>query len=365
MKAKLRTRLYLRGMTTNSKWGSPVFTPESMARCAELLAAPGRPVITAHRGPDGDAIGSALAMWNHLREMGVQSTVVMPDHYPAFLHWLPGHEGVLLHERNAAAVQAAVDGANVVFCLDYNELSRTGDLAPLLEASSAPKIMIDHHQHPKDFAEITWSDTSRCSTAELIFGWIEARGEAAEISPETGSCLYTGIMTDSGSFRFPSVTPGTHRIAAHLIECGVEHALIHSRVYDTNQVDRMRLVGYALSEKLEVWPEHHAALIALSQAELRRFHYRSGDTEGLVNQALSIEGVNMAAFIHESHDGRIKLSLRSRGSFSVRELAAAHFHGGGHFNAAGGAVDGASLEEVVAQFVTLLPGVSAALNYSL
>lgn len=352
-------------MTSNQKYGSPVFTPESMAQCAELLAAPGTPVITAHRGPDGDAIGSALALWNHLSELGIHATVVMPDHYPSFLHWLPGHESVLLFEQHAEEVQTAVDAANVIFCLDYNDLSRTGALAPVLEASPTPKIMIDHHQHPKDFAAITWSDTSRCSTAELIYGWIEARGEAGEISPETGACLYTGIMTDSGSFRFPSVTQGTHRIAAHLIERGVDHAVIHSRVYDTNQVDRMRLVGYALSEKLRVWPEHHAALIALSQEELKRFHYRSGDTEGLVNQALSIEGVNMAAFIHESHDGRIKLSLRSRGSFSVREVAAAHFNGGGHFNASGGAVEGATLDEVVAQFEHLLPGLAPALDYSI
>jgi phosphoesterase RecJ-like protein len=352
-------------MTSNQKYGSPVFTPESMAQCAELLAAPGTPVITAHRGPDGDAIGSALALWNHLAELGVHATVVMPDHYPSFLHWLPGHESVLLFEQHAVEVQTAVDAANVIFCLDYNDLSRTGALAPVLEASPAPKIMIDHHQHPQDFAAITWSDTARCSTAELIYGWIEARGEAAQISPETGACLYTGIMTDSGSFRFPSVTPGTHRIAAHLIERGVDHAVIHSRVYDTNQVDRMRLVGYALSEKLRVWPEYHAALIALSQEELKRFRYRSGDTEGLVNQALSIEGVNMAAFIHESHDGRIKLSLRSRGSFSVREVAAAHFNGGGHFNASGGAVEGVVLGDVVAQFEALLPGLAPALDYSI
>lgn len=365
MAAKLRTGQYLRGMATFSKYGSPVFTPETMAQCEALLQLPGTPVITAHRGPDGDAIGSALALWNHLRETGVHAKVVMPDHYPTFLHWLPGHEGVLLFEREADAVSRALDAANVVFCLDYNDMTRTGELAPLLAASHAPKVMIDHHQHPKDFARIAWSDTSRCSTAELVYGWIEARGEAGEISAETGACLYTGIMTDSGSFRFPAVTPGTHRIAAHLIERGVDHAVIHSRVYDTNQVDRMRLVGYALSEKLQVWPAHHAALIALSQAELKRFRYRSGDTEGLVNQALSIEGVNMAAFIHESHDGRIKLSLRSRGTFSVREVAAAHFNGGGHYNAAGGAVEGATLEEVVAQFVALLPGLAGALDYQI
>lgn len=352
-------------MGSTSTLGSPVFTAETIAACNALLEAPGIPVITAHRGPDGDAIGSALALWNHLREQGVESRVVMPDHYPAFLHWLPGHEEVLLHETQAEEVDAAVAQANVIFCLDYNELSRTGSLASVLEASPAPKVMIDHHQHPKDFADIAWSDTARCSTAELVFGWIEARGEAGAISAATGACLYTGIMTDSGSFRFPSVTPDTHRIAAHLIEAGVDHSVIHSRVYDTNQVHRMRLVGYALSEKLRVWPEYHAALIVLSQDELRRFHYRSGDTEGLVNQALSIEGVNIAAFIHESHDGRIKLSLRSRGSFSVREVAAAHFNGGGHFNAAGGAVDGESLEAVVARFESLLPGVSSELNYSI
>lgn len=353
------------GSLTNSPLGSPVFTAESMAECSALLAAPGTPLITAHRGPDGDAIGSALALWNHLREQGVDSRVVMPDHYPAFLHWLPGHKEVLLHETEGERVAAAVAEANVIFCLDYNELSRTGALAPLLEASPAPKVMIDHHQHPADFAAITWSDTARCSTAELVYGWIEARGEADRISAATGACLYTGIMTDSGSFRFPSVTPSTHRIAARLIEAGVDHAVIHSRVYDTNQVHRMRLVGYALSEKLRVWPEYHTALIALSQEELRRFHYRSGDTEGLVNQALSIEGVNFAAFIHESHDGRIKLSLRSRGTFSVREVAAAHFNGGGHHNASGGAVDGATLEEVTAQFESLLPGVAEALAYQI
>jgi phosphoesterase RecJ-like protein len=323
------------------------------------------PVITAHRGPDGDAIGSALAMWNHLKEQGISSVVIMPDGYPSFLHWLPGNDEVLLHDVQPEEVIAAVDQANVIFCLDYNELSRTGGLAAVLEAASAPKVMIDHHQFPKDFAQITWSDTSCCSTAELVFGWLEARGEAHLITAETGACLYTGIMTDSGSFRFPSVTVNTHRIAACLIEAGVDHAVIHSRVYDTNQVQRLRLVGYALSEKLKVWPAYHAAMIALTQEELRRFHYRSGDTEGLVNQALSIEGVNVAAFIHESHDGRIKLSLRSRGDFSVREVAAAHFNGGGHFNAAGGAVDGSSLEAVVARFEALLPEMAESLNYSI
>ena len=323
-------------------------------------------IITSHKSPDGDAVGSSLALQHYLKAQGKHATVLLPDGFAAYLDWMPGTQGIVYFDKQRDAASKALDGADLIFCLDYNVLSRTGsEMAAVMQArvGSAKFILIDHHQHPDHFPDVLISDTSACSTAQLVYSFVVDLSGKDAVTAAMGSCIYCGIMTDSGSFRFPSVTAETHEIAAHLIALGVDHAEIHRRVYDTNLLDRLRLVGYALSEKLVVMPEFHAAYIVLSQDELQRYNYRPGDTEGLVNQALSIEGVNMSAFIREGNN-EVKLSLRSQGQFKVNEFAAKYFNGGGHINAAGGAVQ-EPLETVVSRFVEALPEYKDALNYQL
>lgn len=312
-------------------------------------------VLVAHRSPDGDAVGAVLALWNHMQESGVQAHVVLPDGFPGFLNWMPGAGKIIFHDSHPERAERMVSQADVLWCLDFNGPSRVGGLEDAVRKNKGRRIVVDHHLEPEDFAEILLSDPQCGSTCELIYGLMETWGHAPRISKETAACIYTGIMTDTGSFRFSSVTHKTHGVLAALIERGLDHAQIHERVYDNNRLERIQLTGYAMSSKLKLWPEFHAALIYLDQAELRRFDYKSGDSEGLVNQALSIAGIVFAVYMHEADDGRIKMSMRSRGDFSVRDIASEHFNGGGHRNAAGGAVLDATLEEVVARFEALLP----------
>ena len=345
--------------------GSRVFHGAEARRCLDLLRRSERPVLLAHRSPDGDAVGSTLGLWHALVAQGMSPRIVLPDGYPDFYAWMPGAESIVFHDSDPQQAEALVRSADVVFCCDFNGLGRVGGLDTALRETQGARILIDHHLHPEDAFELAFSDTSVCSTSELIYGLLEAWGWAEHLTRPAAECLYVGMVTDSGSFRYPAVTSATHRIAARLLEAGVEQSVVHARVYDTNTENRIRLLGFALGEKLQVWPDYHAAMIALSRSELDRFHARSGDTEGLVNEALRIAGVNLAAFFSEATDGRIKLSLRSRGSFSVREVAAEHFNGGGHFHAAGGAVEGATLAEVCARFEGLLPRYAHALNYTI
>ena len=332
---------------------------EDVFRNLEVLALKGRMkqgnrvVITAHRSPDGDAIGSSLAMKHLLAHLGVDAQVIMPDAYAKFLQWLPGHDQVWFHERSPEACEQAMREAQVVFCLDYNAPSRAGRLGPAVEAAS---------QQPEDFADLLVSDPSTASTAELVYRLMKAWEMSDVLDAQMAACLYCGLITDTGSFRFPSVQPSTHDMASHLLKTGMDHSRVHSLIYDACRLDQIQLIAYALSQKLQVFPEHRSAIVSLSQEELRRYNAQKGDTEGLVNRALSIEGINFAAFIKEDVD-LVKLSLRSRGAFSVRDVADAHFHGGGHHNAAGGACADESLEEVVDRLVGLLPSFSSALQY--
>lgn len=338
-----------------------VFANNLAAELREKLAGATNIVLTGHRSPDGDAVGSCLALWNHLKEGGIKSTVVMPDEFPSFLNWMDGQDEIVLHSKSSNRAEDLLDSADVLLCLDYNDSSRVGELQFSLDSSPAFKVMIDHHQQPSDFVDIMFSDEKSCSTAEMVYRLIESWGEEGRVSPSTASCLYCGIMTDSGSFRFPSVTPRTHRIAAALCETGIDHSSIHTKVYDNNREGQLKLVGYAITEKLQVFPKYKAAIISLSADELARFGYEKGDTEGLVNRALSVEGVNFAAFLHESGE-RVKMSFRSVGKFSVQDFSSTHFDGGGHHNAAGGAsLD--SLESVVAKIISLLPEYADQLDY--
>lgn len=339
---------------------------ELIQQAEKLIGSAGSIVITAHKSPDGDAVGSSLALARYLNKRQKRATVLLPDKFAEYLRWMNGVEAIVYFDESPSAASELIDKADLIFCLDYNVLSRTGKaMSAALESrkGKTPFVLIDHHQEPDLFPDVLISETSSCSTAQLVYQFITGIDGLQAIDPEIGACLYCGIMTDTGSFRFPSVEPETHEIAAHLLRIGVDHADIHRKVYDTNLLDRLKLVGYALSEKLVVLPEFHAAYIALSGDELQRFNYRPGDTEGLVNQALSIEGVNMAAFFREGNN-EIKLSLRSQGSFKVNEFAACYFGGGGHMNAAGGAST-ASLEEVVERFLAALPEHKKALEASL
>jgi phosphoesterase RecJ-like protein len=294
-------------------------------------------VITSHRSPDGDSIGCSLGLYHFLRKIGKSVTVVHPDPAPDFLLWLDGSEDIVTYELNKEHASQFLAEADLIFSLDYNAPDRVGrDMEPALREASAKKIVIDHHPNPDlGFFDLVLSDTSAGSTSEMIFQLIEGSGNLDKMDATIGTPLYLGIMTDTGSFRFPSMKPETHEILAKLMRAGVVHYEVHERVFDTNTVDRLKLRGYALSEKLELIPAKPIAYISLTDAELTRFNYKKGDTEGLVNMALSVEGIKVAAFFSEK-EGIVKISFRSKGAYHVNELAAKHFEGGGHKYAAGG-----------------------------
>jgi len=302
----------------------------------ELVDAGGLIVVTSHHHPDGDAVGSALALVFLLRNAGKDAVCMVPNDYPLFLKWMPGNELVVIHENDSKLADSMLARADLIFCLDYNALHRTGKMETALRESKAKKILIDHHPEPliHEF-DYYLSEIQVSSTAELLYRFMEGCGWLALIDQHVATGLFVGIMTDTGSFSFSCNSPDTFRITAGLIAAGVDVEQIHRRVYDTYSEDRLRLLGYCLSEKLTVIPGLYAAYIALSKEELDRFNHQVGDTEGIVNYALSIENVKLAIFITE-RDDRIRLSFRSKGNFSVNKVAREHFGGGGHRNAAGG-----------------------------
>jgi len=288
-----------------------------------------------HRGPDGDAVGSALG-WKRILELkGVHATVIAPDAFPDFLKWMPGADEIIIYERNREKANKLAEESDAIFCLDFNAPNRAGDASEIISNSKKPIVVVDHHQEPAEFAHIYYVDSDASSTAEMIYRLCKGLGWKNEIERKAAICLYTGIVTDTGSFRFSSVSPKLMRIASRLMETGMDHTEVYRHVYDSNSLTRLKLQGFALSEKLVVLEDQATAYISLTAEELARYNFKKGDTEGLVNYALSINGVNLAAFFSEK-DGAIKLSLRSRGNFDVNKLANAHFNGGGHQNAAGG-----------------------------
>lgn len=311
-------------------------------------------IITTHRGPDGDAIGSSLGLYHFLKSIGqTEINVVVPDQYPDFLKWLPGNEEVKVYEDHREEVAQLCNEADVIFSLDYNAFHRMGALGEVVEKTTGIKIMIDHHQQPDDFAKHMLSDVKASSTCELIHRFIKGIDSKHTLSEEIATCLYTGIVTDTGSFRFNSTTATTHSITAELLESGARPDLIYDKIFDTNSLERLKLVGYALSEKLVVFGENKASYISLTMEELKRFNFKKGDTEGLVNYGLAVNNIRFTAFFRESEEGFIKISLRSKGSFDVNQLARKYFNGGGHCNAAGGRSD-LSMEETLMKFEDII-----------
>ncbi len=326
---------------------------EDITTVKSILSKPQKIVIIPHKNPDGDAIGSCLGLNGFLISQGHDSTVIAPNDYPKFLKWMPGNESILNFEKENSQSKKCLEEATVVFTLDFNDLSRVGQLESVLKEKEATFIMIDHHQQPSGYATVTYSDVRMSSTCEMVYNFIEYLSEIDKIDEEIATNLYTGIMTDTGSFKYRSTSSRTHRVIADLIDRGAHNMEIHQRVYDTNSPSRLHLLGVALSNMV-ILPEYSTAYITLSQEELDKHDFKKGDTEGFVNYGLTLEGIIFAViFIENKEEGIIKISFRSIGDFSVNEFARKHFNGGGHDNAAGGRSD-MSIKETTKQFVTLL-----------
>jgi len=334
---------------------------KDIARVKQLLSLPKKIVIVSHKNPDGDAIGSSLGLYHFLIKLKHEVNVIMPNDYPGFLKWMPNQDIIKDYEVNKKIADGLIEEADIVFTLDFNSLERAGDMEPSLTNSDAIKIMIDHHQQPSDYATYMYSDVSICSTSQMIYHFLNMLDLGNLIDSNIGTCLYTGIMTDTGSFRFSSTTSTTHRVVADLIDSGVDNSKIHNNVYDTNSYSRLQLLGCALNN-LKVIPELKTAYITLSQKELNKYNFRKGDTEGVVNYGLSLQDIVFAAiFIEHKQEGIVKISLRSNGDFSVNDFARNHFNGGGHTNAAGGRSN-LPLQQTVEKFISILPDYIKDLN---
>ncbi|WP_196889390.1 DHH family phosphoesterase [Aureivirga sp. CE67] len=321
----------------------------------QILSTPKNIVIVPHKNPDGDAMGASLAMKLFLEKKNHTIDIVTPNDYPDFLKWLPKANTSYKFDMQNRQSKRAINNADLIFLLDFNALHRVGDdMANTLKKYEGTFVMIDHHQQPDDITRFIYSDTEMCSTCQMVYHFIEMFGEKDLLDKDIATCIYTGIMTDTGSFRFRSTTSTTHRVVADLIDLGADNARIHNNVYDTNSYSRMQLLGVALNN-MKMISDYKTAYITLSQDEKEQFDFKKGDTEGFVNYALSLKGIVLAViFIEDKEQGIIKMSLRSKGSFSVNEFARSYFDGGGHTNAAGGRST-LNMEETVEKFINLLP----------
>ncbi len=331
---------------------SPHVSAESIERLAQLLARSKTITIVSHHNPDGDAMGSSLGLAHVLRNTGKQVTVIMPNTPAQYLQWMPGAQEVVVFEADKAQANAIIAKTDLLFCLDFNRPDRVRDLEGAIR-SAKKRVMIDHHQEPEDFADVAISDVKASSTAQLVHDVVVALGYADFIQEDAATCLYTGMVTDSGSFRYRNTTSHTMRVAAALMDKGVDIDVVHSSISDDNTVERLKLLGFTLDQRMDVREELSSVILWLGKEDLERFNYRPGDTEGIVNYGLSISGIRLSAFFMERADG-IKLSLRSKGMLPVNELMKEHFEGGGHINAAGGQTK-ESMPDAIQRFVSLLP----------
>ncbi len=337
---------------------------KNLAAFKSLISQPKNAVIITHFKPDADALGSSLGLAGYLKKKGQRVTVITPSDYPDFLAWMPGHEGVisLSKESKEPARKAAelIENADIIFCLDFSNLSRINDLGDLVKKSTATKVLIDHHLEPGDFAQFVQWDTKAASTAGLVFNLISELGDQSMIDADIANCLYAGLMTDTGGFRHNNTTQNEFLIASELVGHGANPSMVSKLIYDTNTLERLRLLGFVLSKKLIVLPEYKTAYMTLTLDELKQFGSQTGDTEGLVNYGLSIQGVTLSVLMYDRKD-EIKLSFRSLGNFSANEVARKYFEGGGHKNASGGQSK-LSLQETLDKFLGILPEFKEKLN---
>jgi len=306
-------------------------------------------VIVSHVSPDGDSLGSSLALYHFLTNYGKDNvSVIVPNSFPSFYNWMPGRKEIIIHEKYPEFAEQLISEADVIFCLDFNEPKRLEKVAPAVLAAEGRKVMVDHHLNPADFCRVVMSYPEMSSTSEMIFRLICRMGLFDLIDKKTAECIYTGMMTDTGSFTYNSNKPEVYTIISELIKKGIDKDLIYREVNHVYSESRLRLMGYVLYEKMKIYPEQHAALITLSKKELDQFNYQTGDTEGFVNMPLSIDGVIFTVFLREDED-YVKVSLRSVGDFPANKFAGEYFNGGGHLNASGGEFYG-PLDDAIALF---------------
>nr|WP_168197025.1 bifunctional oligoribonuclease/PAP phosphatase NrnA [Flavobacterium alkalisoli] len=329
-------------------------TSHDIDKIKSLLASPKKIAIIPHRNPDGDAMGSTLGLRHFLKLKGHDATVISPNEFPDFLTWLPESDTVKVFEKDTETSTRILQEAEIVFTLDFNVLSRTGDtMEAVLKALTVPFIMIDHHQKPDSYAAYMFSDTSYGSTCEMVYHFINMLNEKDLIDKTLATCLYTGIVTDSGSFRYPSTTGTTHRIVAEFIDKGIDNSEIHSLLYDNHSHNRIQILARAL-QNMKVMPLYKTSYTYLTQDELNSFGHAKGDTEGIVNYGLSMKDIMFTAMFTENKDeGIIKISFRSKDGFDVNQYAREHFSGGGHINAAGGKSTD-TLEATIQKFIATL-----------
>ena len=326
-----------------------MFTSSEISEIQNLLNPQNKIVIITHYNPDGDAIGSSLGLKHFLTQKGLDAEVIVPNDFPKFLKWMPDSKKIIIADYKRKQAGEAIYNADVIFILDFNASHRSGNLVgPWIEKAKAKKILIDHHQQPDDF-DFVYSDVTIPATSQMVYHFIQELNEEDKVNKDIAECLYTGIMTDTGGFRYRSTSATTHRIVADLIEKGAEPAIITSNTWDTNTVSRLHLLSLILG-RIEVVKDGKVAILWLKRDELKEFGFQKGDTEGFVNYGLSIMGTQVSAFFMEDlYEDFIKISFRSKDQVDVNQFSRKYFNGGGHINAAGGKYM-KSIEETIEDF---------------
>lgn len=332
---------------------------QEASRIVELLADKRKILIVSHPNPDGDSVGSSLALYRMFTLKGLQASVIVPNAIPSYLQWLPGASDIIVYDQNPRVAAEIIQSSDLYFFIDFNSTNRLNDLGAVIQQFPRPIMVIDHHPQPAPIFDALFHTTEVSSTAELVYEFFRAAGFLDLVDKEIATCLYVGIMTDTGSFSYSCNYPNTYYVTADLIQKGLNANYIHNLVYDTFTEDRMRLLGHLLYNCMIVNHDLHTAYIYLSLSDQKRFNFQPGDAEGFVNYALSIQGIRFAAFFTEK-ENLIRISFRSKGNFSVNEFARTHFEGGGHRNAAG-ANSYKSLKDTIEYFEALLPQYADAL----
>lgn len=327
---------------------SDVIAQSDIIKILELIDTSEKIIVTTHLSPDGDALGSSLALYHYLKRNGKNVKLMVPNSFPYFLKWMPGAEDIQIYEYNTEAGQYNLAHADLIFCLDYNIPKRVGPMGEFLEKSSAKKVLIDHHLFPGNIFDVTVSHPQISSTSELVFRFLFQAQKYNEITTTEAECIYCGMMTDTGGFTYNSNDPEIYEIISLLLRKNINKDRIYSQVYDNYSEARFRLLGFTLSHRLKIYPELNSALIYLSREDQKQFSFNKGDTEGFVNYPLSIKGVIFTTFIRED-ENLIKMSFRSQGTFPCNEFAAEYFDGGGHLNASGGEFYG-SFDDAIRTF---------------
>ena len=339
---------------------SQIMTQKDIQAIKELLSEKKNIVIVHHKNADGDAIGSSVALNSYLNLCGHRSNIISPNNFPEFLKWLDNKKEIMIFNNSKNQINL-IKTADIIFTLDFNHLDRCGDMTDLVNNSSAIKILIDHHENPSNYADYMYSDTEISSTCEMVYHFIGKLGDNSKINSSIAEAIYTGIMTDTGSFKFSSTSSVTHKVVSDLIDKGADKTKIHNEIYDNNRIEKIKLLSYALS-KIEVIDEYNTSFISLSQNDLNKFDFKKGDTEGIVNYGLSIKEIKFAAiFIEDAKEKIIKISFRSKGDFDVNKFSRDNFNGGGHKNASG-AISRDSMSSTIINFKNALKNYKTELN---